>query len=135
VAVPPAVRGAKRLERWERIVREAAGQCRRSHLPRLVPPQPFAAALAACDEELRLLLWEEESRPLAEVLPPAPPRSVALLIGPEGGLTVAEVAAARAAGFVPVRLGPRILRTETAGLAAAAVLQYLYGDLGTGAAR
>jgi 16S rRNA (uracil1498-N3)-methyltransferase len=53
---------------------------------------------------------------------------VALLIGPEGGFGVDEVASVEAAGFVPVHLGPRILRTETAGLAVAAVLQFLYGD-------
>lgn len=129
----PALDGervGRRLERWERIVREAAGQCRRICLPRLCSPLPMAEALAACREELRLVLWEEESRPLAEVLPTAPPRDVAILVGPEGGFAAAEVEAARRAGFLPVRVGPRILRCETAGFAVAAVLQYLYGDLG-----
>jgi 16S rRNA (uracil1498-N3)-methyltransferase len=57
---------------------------------------------------------------------------VAVLVGPEGGFSAEEVAVARRAGFVSVSLGPRILRSETAGLAMAAVLQYLYGDLGSG---
>jgi 16S rRNA (uracil1498-N3)-methyltransferase len=130
VAVPPVERGAKRLERWARIVREAARQCGRPCLPLLSPPLPLAEALAGCRQELRLMLWEEESRPLAEVLPAGAPRDVALLVGPEGGFAAAEAQAALRAGFVPVRLGPRILRTETAGLAAAAILQYRYGDLG-----
>ncbi|MHB8709296.1 MAG: RsmE family RNA methyltransferase, partial [Desulfuromonadales bacterium] len=82
----------------------------------------------AVDEPLRLVLWEKGARPLATVLPVQPPAGVAVLVGPEGGFSVEEIAAVGAAGFVPVHLGPRILRTETAGLAAAAVLQYLYGD-------
>jgi 16S rRNA (uracil1498-N3)-methyltransferase len=127
-----ADRGEKRRQRWERIIREAAQQSRRAHLPRLGAVLPLTAALQECDEELRLLLWEEESRPLAAVLPAAAPRDVAVMVGPEGGFSAAEVAVARRAGFVPVSLGPRILRSETAGLAMAAVLQYLYGDLGSG---
>lgn len=134
IPVPAAERGEKRRQRWERIIREAAQQSRRAQLPRLGAVLPLAEALGACGEELRLLLWEEESRPLAEVLPAAAPRDVAVLVGPEGGFSAAEVAAARGAGFVPVGLGPRILRSETAGLAIAAVLQYLYGDLGSGRA-
>jgi 16S rRNA (uracil1498-N3)-methyltransferase len=131
-SIPVAERWEKRRQRWERIIREAAQQSRRVLLPRLTPVLPLADALADCREELRLLLWEEESRPLAEVLPAAAPRDVAVLVGPEGGFSAAEVAVARRAGFLPVGLGPRILRSETAGLAMAAVLQYLYGDLGSG---
>lgn len=124
-------REENRQQRWNRIMREAARQCRRPVLPRLVSPQPLAEALATCGDALRLVLWEEESRPLAEVLPEQPPRSAAILVGPEGGLDPADVAAARQAGFVPVRFGPRILRCETAGFAVATVLQYRYGDLGS----
>lgn len=132
IPVPAAERGEKRRQRWERIIREAAQQSRRAQLPRLGAVLPLTEALGECGEELRLLLWEEESRPLAEVLPAAAPRDVAVLVGPEGGFSAAEVAAARRTGFVPVSLGPRILRSETAGLAIAAVLQFLYGDLGSG---
>jgi len=132
VPTPSAERGEKRLRRWERIVREAAQQSRRVVLPCLDGVLPLDEALRQSREELRLLLWEEASRPLAEVLPVAAPRDVAVLVGPEGGFSAEEVAAARAAGFIPVGLGPRILRSETAGLALAAVLQYLYGDLGSG---
>ncbi len=124
-------RGLRQQERWERIVREAARQCRRPRLPRVAPPVRLAAGLGACTEELRLILWEDESRPLAEVLGRTSPRSAAILIGPEGGFAPEEVEVARGAGFIPVRVGPRILRTETAGLAMASILQFLYGDLGT----
>jgi 16S rRNA (uracil1498-N3)-methyltransferase len=119
---------SSRYPRWERIVSEAARQSRRPGRPRLEPLRSLAEALATVAEPLRLVLWEESARPLAEVLPAAPPAGVALLVGPEGGFAVDEVAAVEAAGFVPVHLGPRILRTETAGLAVTAVLQYLYGD-------
>lgn len=124
-------REEKRLQRWRRIIREAARQSRRPVLPAIEPPVSLEAGLAGCDEELRLLLWEEGERPLTEELTAITPASAAILVGPEGGFSSAEADAARAAGFVPVRVGPRILRTETAGLALAAVLQYLYGDLGT----
>jgi len=118
-----ADRGEKRLQRWERIVLEAAQQSRRPFLPRLGGVRPLPDALRECREDLRLMLWEEESRPLAEVLPATAPRDVALLVGPEGGFSPSEAALACQADFVPVSLGPRILRSETAGLAMAAVLE------------
>ncbi|BCR03512.1 ribosomal RNA small subunit methyltransferase E [Desulfuromonas versatilis] len=130
VALVQGDRGEKRLQRWERIVLEAARQSRRPLLPRLEPPLPLSEALAACRAELRLMLWEQESRPLAAVLPPTPPRDAAILVGPEGGFSPAEAQTARAAGFLPVGLGPRILRSETAGFAVASILQFIYGDLG-----
>jgi 16S rRNA (uracil1498-N3)-methyltransferase len=130
-SVPSADRGEKRRQRWERIIREAAQQSRRVSLPRLDNLVPLADALQTCGEDLRLLLWEEESRPLAASIPAAAPRSAVVLVGPEGGFSAAEVALARRAGFMPVSLGPRILRSETAGLAITAILQYLYGDLGS----
>lgn len=129
-----ADREESRQQRWERIIQEAARQCRRPMLPRLAPAITLTEALAACSAELRLLPWEEESRPLASVLPQRPPASVAVLIGPEGGFSAAEAAEASAAGFVPVSLGPRILRSETAGFVVTTILQHHYGDLGTTAA-
>jgi 16S rRNA (uracil1498-N3)-methyltransferase len=119
-----------RKERWERIVSEAARQSRRPCLPTVAEVLSLEQALANVSAPLRLLLWEAGSRPLLDVLPPAAPAGVAVLVGPEGGLTAEEVALATAAGFVTVHLGPRILRTETAGLAMAAILQYRYGDWG-----
>jgi 16S rRNA (uracil1498-N3)-methyltransferase len=117
-----------RTTRWERIITEAARQSRRPRLPQLAPLLPLSAALAMVSEPLRLVLWEQGARALAEVLPAGAPAGVALLVGPEGGFSAAEIGTISTAGFLPVHLGPRILRTETAGLAVAAVLQHLYGD-------
>ncbi len=125
----PADREASRRQRWQRIISEAARQSRRPILPFLSPPRPLATALGTCREELRLFFWEGESRPLATILPATPPAGAAILIGPEGGFSAAEAVAIQAAGFQPVHLGPRILRTETAGFTAAAILQFLFGNL------
>ncbi len=126
-------RAHRRMERWHRIVSEAARQCGRPILPRISPPLEMEGALGRCEEELRLMLWEEESLPIIEVLPRTPPRDAALLVGPEGGFSRREMEIARKAGFLPVRLGPRILRSETVCLAAAGLLQFFYGDLGPAA--
>lgn len=123
-------RERQRLQRWQRIIDEAARQSQRNLLPRLRPVRPLQEALDNCDEELRIMLWEDESYPLVEALPVNPPKSTAILVGPEGGFSAAEAAAACHAGFIPVRVGPRIMRSETAGFAVATILQFRYGDLG-----
>ena len=115
--------------RWRRIVVEAIKQCGRSRLPVLEPVTPFAEAIATPCPGLSLLLDPDGLPPAAVSLPPAA-AGIRLLIGPEGGFTAAERAAARAAGFLPVRLGPRILRLETAALAGVALVQATWGDLG-----
>ncbi|HUS14722.1 MAG TPA: RsmE family RNA methyltransferase, partial [Chloroflexia bacterium] len=114
-------------ERWARIVREAAEQSRRGRCPAVAAPLPWPAAVAraVAESELVLVPWEEappEARlgPLLERALLA--ARVSVLVGPEGGLTAAEVAAATAAGAVVVSLGPRILRAETASLALLALL-------------
>ncbi|AJF05623.1 16S rRNA (uracil(1498)-N(3))-methyltransferase [Geoalkalibacter subterraneus] len=129
IARPSGDRQANRLKRWERIVREAAQQSRRPFLPRIDAPQTLGSAIGG-QEQLKLVLWEQESMPLAHALPTSPPAEVAIMVGPEGGLTEDEVAQASSAGFVPVGLGRHILRTETAGFAVVAILEYLYGDFG-----
>lgn len=129
-AVPQtdAARMTKREQRWLRIVIEAARQCRRSYLPHVKPASELADVVNQRTDDLKLLLWEAGSLPLAEVLPEEQPAGVRLLIGPEGGFTNEEVELISAAGFRAAHLGPRILRTETAGLAATSILQYRYGD-------
>lgn len=119
----------QRLKRWQRIVAEAARQCRQPLLPEVNFERGVEQALATFPAELKLLLWEEGSQSLSAVLPPQAVTSVSILVGPEGGISPGEAEMAIQAGFQPVRFGPRILRTETAGLAAMSVLQYLYGDL------
>jgi 16S rRNA (uracil1498-N3)-methyltransferase len=123
-----AARLKKREQRWQRITSEAARQSRRTFLPQVQPLQTLSKVLEESSSDLKLVLWEAGSLPLAEALPATPPAGVRLLIGPEGGFSNAEIGAIIAAGFQPVHLGPRILRTETAGLAATPILQYLYGD-------
>lgn len=123
----------KKRQRWSKIVQEAARQSGRSWIPRVEKPQELEAALKNCNASLRLVLWEEAQVELSASLPEhldSKDATIALLIGPEGGLERAEVEQAQKYGFVPVRFGPRILRTETAGFGVVAVLQYLYGDTG-----
>lgn len=127
-----AERGSDRLDRWRRIAQEAARQSKRPAIPRIAEITGFAEALNQAEQPLKLLLWEEERtnrlKPLLAATPPPP--SIALLVGPEGGLSAVEAELAIAAGFVPITLGQRILRTETAGLAMLAILQFYWGDLG-----
>ncbi|MDQ7843761.1 MAG: RsmE family RNA methyltransferase [Armatimonadota bacterium] len=118
--------GRDRAARWRRIAAEATKQCRRADLPEVADPVPLATALErVAGADLLLLLWEGESmRTLADVLRDAAPRRVALLVGPEGGFDQAEVRQAVRCGAVPVTLGPLTLRTETAGMVAAAMVLY-----------
>ena len=129
-----AARAASRLARWQRVAREAAKQSGRSELPAIEPPRPLAEWIAepANERALRLCLWEEERMPLADALATlAPtPTSAVVIVGPEGGLTSDEIAVARLAGWRVAGFGPRLLRTETAGPAVIATLQFRYGDLG-----
>jgi 16S rRNA (uracil1498-N3)-methyltransferase len=128
-----AARAAARLARWQRVIREAAKQCGRSRLPVVEATQPLAAWLAEPAEPttLRLCLWEEEHASLTDVLATRTARrtSAVVIVGPEGGLTREEVDAARAAGWHVAGFGPRLLRTETAGPAIVAALQFHFGDL------
>ncbi len=123
---------AARVERWERIIVEAAEQAGRATLPRLESAMLFQQA---CERArlggLSLIPWEgEPSRGLRDVLLPIPKaKECNLFIGPEGGFTEEEITLAREYGVVPVSLGPRILRAETAGLVAAAAILYEWGDL------
>lgn len=120
-------RAGKRLQHWRHVVIAACEQCGRNRVPAVAPVQKLVAYLAAVERnKRRLLLSPDAATPLKRVPPAA---SVVLLIGAEGGLAPAECEAAEASGFEPVSLGPRILRTETAPVAALAVLQALWGDI------
>lgn len=117
-----------RIARWQKIIHEACRQCGQPFVPEVALSESFSSALAMAKEELKLMLWEDASVPLPQRLPPTPPASISLLVGPEGGFSAEEARHAEAAGFQTVKLGPRILRTETAGLAILSILQYVYGD-------
>lgn len=109
----------ERGERWLRIVRAAAGQCDRAWLPQILPAQELPAWLAGPLPAGRLLAAAAGSESPTAI---AAGGDVALLVGPEGGFDASESAAIAAAGFVPVRLGPHVLRTETAALLGAGLL-------------
>jgi 16S rRNA (uracil1498-N3)-methyltransferase len=121
-----------RQERWQRIVEGAVAQSVRTGRPLLQETRTWEECLAGTiDVELKLLLREGESRGLKETLDGIPAlSSVLVAVGPEGGWQAEEVERAERAGLLAVGMGPRTLRTETAGLAALSVLQFLYGDLG-----
>jgi 16S rRNA (uracil1498-N3)-methyltransferase len=123
-----ASKKSSRAERWQKIVHEACRQCGQPFAPEIKICDNLNTALKGAEGELKLMLWEEASVPLPQLLPEQPPSSISLLVGPEGGFSAAEATQAQAAGFQTVRLGPRILRTETAGLAILSILQYVYGD-------
>ena len=121
-----------KLERWQRIAGEAARQSQRISLPQISFAVGLDEVLASANHPLKLLLWEEERETrLRRVLEnQSAPESIAVIVGPEGGLTENEARQARETGFIPVSLGPRILRTETAGLAILSILQFHWGDIG-----
>jgi len=118
----------KKLRHWQAIVAGACEQCGRSVLPEVRAPQELDAYLAsAARDGQRFVLSPSGPASLAGLASVS--ARVTLLIGPEGGLEDAELERATQAGFSPVRLGPRVLRTETAGIVALTVLQALWGDL------
>jgi len=121
-----------KMNRWQRIIMEAAEQSRRARLSILYPAMPFDEACRSVSG-ISLLLWEGERElslraALADIK--EAPQALNLFIGPEGGFSVSEVEFARRWGIVPITLGGRILRAETAGLVAAAAILYQFGDLG-----
>lgn len=130
----------KKRQRWQRVAHEAAKQAGRLKVPAVYSPVDWRQALSqlrAQPPDLILVAWEgERATSLKAALRswsrPRPSReaAVALMVGPEGGLAGDEVEAALAAGAMPVSLGARILRTETAALAALSILLYEWGDLG-----
>ncbi|MEO8161251.1 MAG: RsmE family RNA methyltransferase, partial [Arenimonas sp.] len=122
-----AGRADQRAPHRRGVLASACEQSGRARLPELLAPQSLGNFLAAETSTRRLVLdpGAQASLPALQV---APADSLCLLVGPEGGLSERDLAAARAAGFEGLRLGPRILRTETAALAAIAGLNALYGD-------
>ncbi|MFV0437763.1 MAG: 16S rRNA (uracil(1498)-N(3))-methyltransferase [Desulfopila sp.] len=124
---------AKKLLRYRRVVESACKQCCRPDLMAVDVPRSFRTVLEdfpAAAGRLRLLFWEEErSLSLHEVTVPLDLREAVILLGPEGGLSTEEVARAQEAGWVTVSLGRRILRAETATLAAVSLLQFLTGNI------
>ncbi|MDE2177220.1 MAG: 16S rRNA (uracil(1498)-N(3))-methyltransferase [Xanthomonadaceae bacterium] len=122
-----AGRGEKRMTHWRGVIAGACEQCGRARLPELATPRSLAEWTAASDalDGLRLCL-DPEAACGPRQLPAF--AAACLVVGPEGGLAPADHALLQKAGFTGMRLGPRVLRTETAGLATLAALQALHGD-------
>jgi 16S rRNA (uracil1498-N3)-methyltransferase len=127
----------KKAHRWQEIAIKATQQSRRARVPQIGSYCSFQEALKWAEEEgLKILLWEKEGRRLKEVLRTNTELSnkdtvkrIYLMVGPEGGFTREEVGVAIEKGFIPVKLGHRILRTETAAITLIGILQYELGDL------
>lgn len=117
---------AKKIHHWQQVAISACEQCQRNRVPTINP----AVALAHWDQQpqdLKLVLHHRTTNSLQAIQ--STPQSICLLIGPEGGLSDQEIATATHLGFQPLALGPRVLRTETAPLAAISLLQGQWGDL------
>ena len=115
----------KKLEHWRKVAISACEQSGRNRVPEILEPQAMTDWAPGVDSEQRLILHPHNQQPLTDGQRPG---SVTLLVGPEGGFSELEVEQARRSGFTGLLLGPRILRTETAALAALSVLQWVWGD-------
>lgn len=121
-------REEKRLRHWQAVAISAAEQCGRAVVPDIAPVMTVTEWFEYTQAiPLRLVLHHRTSQALDTL---AKPETVALMVGPEGGLTADEIATAEQQGFLATALGPRVLRTETAPVAAVAVCQWLWGDYG-----
>lgn len=120
VSTPDSAKIGRKLERWRGIVQSAARQSRRHHLPELTSPLTFREVLALDGHDLRLIAHESE-----DAFPSFEPagKKILFLVGGEGGFTEAEVAEAAAAGFTPLSFGESVLRAETAGIFAVALVR------------
>lgn len=119
----------QKTQHWRRVAVSACEQCGRVRVPEILAPRRLANAIDAASFDAARFLLDSSGRSGLPELASAPPEIV-LLVGPEGGFTRQECELAEDAGFQRIRLGPRVLRTETAPIAAISILQHLYGDLG-----
>ncbi|MDX2497808.1 MAG: RsmE family RNA methyltransferase [Desulfobacterales bacterium] len=122
-----------RTKRWEKISREAIKQCKRGCIMKIGDTVSFEEILNLSQTaDLKIAFWEDDLQPLNAKLPGPDGKinKIYALLGPEGGFTKQEIESARARGFVTASLGPRILRAETATVAACVLLQHLFGDMG-----
>ncbi len=134
VPVPGAKRLSARRERWQKIVQESMKQCQRAMLPQILETKTFEDLLdTGRNYDLNIIFFENENTSLNALMLTAeqpPPKNILLILGPEGGFSNEEIEKARSSGCLIAGLGPRILRAETATIAACALAQYLFGDMG-----
>ena len=122
-----AERAARRMEHWRGIITHACEQCGRNRVPELLAPMTVAEFVAIDTASTRLTLAPGSAMTLVSLA--KPDLNASLVVGPEGGLSASELAVLEAHQYQGVRLGPRVLRTETAALVALATLQAIAGDL------
>jgi 16S rRNA (uracil1498-N3)-methyltransferase len=123
-----AERLEKKTRHWQQVAVSACEQCQRNTLPVIQPAVSLERYLSTTNEGLKLVLHHRSSQRLDEMRNQN--NHVTLLVGPEGGLSEREISLAIRAGFSPLTIGPRVLRTETAPLAAISIIQSLWGDMG-----
>ena len=126
---------AGKVKRWETIALEASRQCGRRFIPpvdNVMKLDDLLQKMVDLDDDkvFKLIPWESEDNKGLRQLSDSETKRVILLIGPEGGFSSEEVDRAKRAGFIPISLGKRLLRTETAGIATVSMLQYIWGDMG-----
>lgn len=121
----------KKIGRWEKIATEAVKQCERGIIPEITPVKNLDAVLtagSACD--VKIVFYERDDQGFPpQGTPDGPCNTIMIVLGPEGGFETHEIEAARSKGFLTAGLGPRILRAETAAIAACALTQYFFGDM------
>ena len=118
----------RRVAHWRSIAIHACQQCGRNQVPRIDPPLDLSSWIQADQSDIGLLLTPAGERSLGEI--ELTGSSVALLVGPEGGMTEREETTSKDLGFIPIRIGTRVLRTETASVAGLTAIQLKWGDLG-----
>ena len=130
VSLLTAEKGQKKRDRWQAIAKEAGKQCRRNHIPEVSVPQKLEQGLKSLPADCKILTpWEEEGvKGMGDFLW-GEPSDLAIIIGPEGGISEKEIDLIRAYGGETVTMGPRIMRTETAAIAAITMVGYAWGDL------
>jgi 16S rRNA (uracil1498-N3)-methyltransferase len=121
-------RAEKRLLHWQQVAISAAEQCGRGIVPIVYPPVELSDWVVNCNEMLKLTLHHHSAKPIRQFEQPTN-NCIALLVGPEGGLTEKEVQLSEKSGFNAITLGPRVLRTETAPIVALSVINTLWGDI------
>lgn len=121
----------RKAHRWQHIAVRAVQQSRRAKVPYIGDCRPLEEILGDFGEDtLKIFLWEKAGESLKSVLRQHPSQKICVVVGPEGGFTEEEVKSAKKKGFIAVKLGQRILRTETAAIVLVGILQFELGDLG-----
>lgn len=124
-----AERATKKMEHWQGVMAAAAEQCGRNRLPHLAAPAEFSQWVSQQDLHRRILLSPRGTQSLSDWARHHPAQALTIIIGPEGGFSEAEEAVAISHGALCLTMGPRVLRTETAGLAALAAINAIWGEL------